>query len=56
MEPSAIKLLPTQTNDTYERYNVMASHMEMQKDHHGNEVSDVEGLAGGVNPTVYCLR
>ena len=34
----------------------MPSQMEMQKNHHGNEVSDVECVAGLVNLTVYCFR
>jgi len=43
-------------NNTYERYNVMTSQMKMQKNYHGNEVSDMESVAGRINPTVYCLR
>ena len=56
MEISVIKLFAAQVNDTYERYNVVASQMEMQKNHHGDEMSDMECAAGGINPAVYCLR
>ena len=34
----------------------MSSQMKMQENHHGNEVSDVECVAGGINSTVYRLR